>query len=314
MAKNIRIPSCHPRKFLSGIHKVLKAGFPTKNFGNDKRRHMKRQIIKIDESKCNGCGICTQGCPEGALKLIDGKAKLVGELYCDGLGACIGNCPQGAIAIEEREAVSYDERKTMENIIQQGPNVIKAHLKHLKDHGQEDYYKEACEVLKEKGIAIDMKQESHDHSHGAGGCPGSKMMDFRSSSVEPSGASVDINSQLRQWPIQLHLLNPHAPYFKDAEIVVAADCVPFAFANFHARFLKGKILIIFCPKLDQSHEAYLEKLSTMFSDNNIKSISVVHMEVPCCSGTLSIVEEALRLSKKQIPVREYTISLDGKIV
>ncbi|HNV23319.1 MAG TPA: 4Fe-4S binding protein [Candidatus Omnitrophota bacterium] len=275
---------------------------------------MKRQIIKIDEHKCNGCGICTQGCPEGALKLIDGKAKLVGELYCDGLGACIGNCPEGAITIEEREAVAYDERKTMENIIKEGPNVINAHLKHLKDHGQEDYYNQALEVLKEKGIVVNMAHESHQNHHGAGGCPGSKIMDFRSSSQEGSAASVDVSSQLSQWPIQLHLLNPHAPYFKDAELVVAADCVPFAFANFHARFLKGKILIIFCPKLDNAHEVYLEKLKEIFSYNNIKSVSVVHMEVPCCSGTLTLVEKALERSQKHISVREYTISLDGKII
>ena len=274
---------------------------------------MKRQIITIDEDKCTGCGQCITGCPEGALQLIDGKARLISDLFCDGLGACIGTCPEGAIEIEEREAEPYDERKVMENIIKQGPNVIKAHLLHLKEHNEMELLKTAVEVLKEKGMEV-----PHLHTPGHGGCPGAAMMDFRNKQAAaeaPAGqANVTIGSQLRQWPIQLQLVNPHAPYFQDADLLVAADCVPFAYPNFHQRFLKGRTMITFCPKLDKTIDQYIEKLTVLFRDNNIKSVSVVHMEVPCCSGTLIIIQKALQQAKKIIPIKEYTISISGEII
>jgi NAD-dependent dihydropyrimidine dehydrogenase PreA subunit len=275
---------------------------------------MKRQIIKIDEKKCNGCGICVPNCPEGALQIIDGKARLVGELLCDGLGACIGRCPEGAITIEEREAEKYDEFKVMENVLKEGPNVIAAHLKHLKEHNQEEYYNQAIQYLKEKNMAI--PKDGTGNSHGYSGCPGMMVKDFRNDKAknDENEKNVKISSELNQWPIQLHLLNPHAPYFKDADLIIAADCVPFAFANFHQRFLKGKILIIFCPKLDQGLETYVEKLTEMFTINNIKSITILHMEVPCCYGTVSLVERALKQSNKSIIVKDYTISLQGEII
>lgn len=275
---------------------------------------MKRKIIKIDEALCNGCGLCAQGCPEGAIKMIDGKAKLVGELYCDGLGACIGECPVEAIIIEEREAQAYDEAKTLENIIPQGENVVRAHLLHLKDHGQTEYLTQALAVLKQKGIKISMENSFVPHQHEAGGCPGSMAREFKKTPIEKGSALIASGSELRQWPVQLHLLNPYAPYFKNSEIVVAADCVPFAYADFHNRFLKGKILIIFCPKLDQSHEAYIERLAEIFKHNNVKSITVVHMEVPCCFGTLNLVEQAVQQSGRNILMKEYNISIDGKII
>ncbi|MFC2149613.1 ATP-binding protein, partial [Candidatus Auribacterota bacterium] len=260
----------------------------------------KRQIIKIDEDKCNGCGQCVPNCPEGALRIIDGKARLVGELLCDGLGACIGKCPEGAITIEEREAEKYDENKVMKNVVKGGEKVIAAHLKHLREHNQEEYLKQAKGYLANKGIKEPVEQKPSVHM--PGGCPGMMMKDMRSGKKESTGdrSAAPSESQLGQWPIQLHLLNPHAPYFKDADIVIAADCVPFAYPDFHERFLKGKILAIFCPKLDSSYEAYTEKLTEMFRDNNIRSITVLHMEVPCCFGTVSLVEEALKKSGKYI--------------
>ncbi|MBU1863159.1 MAG: 4Fe-4S binding protein [Candidatus Omnitrophica bacterium] len=275
---------------------------------------MKRSIIMIDEEKCNGCGTCVPDCPEGALQVINGKARLVGELLCDGLGACIGKCPEGAMSVEVREAEQYDEAKVMDNVIKGGNKVITAHLKHLKEHGQHDYLRQAQDYLKKHKISLP-KEEKTDEPLPCG-CPGTMMKDFRKSEkkeTEETAVSAGI-SQLQQWPIQLRLLNPHAPYFKDAHLVIAADCVPFTFANFHERFLKGKILVVFCPKLDADLDSYRDKLAAIIKDNAIKSMSVVHMEVPCCTGTVRILEEALKKSGKNIMVKEYTISLRGEIV
>ncbi|MCP4650879.1 MAG: 4Fe-4S dicluster domain-containing protein [PVC group bacterium] len=274
----------------------------------------KRQIIKIDEEKCNGCGVCVPDCPEGALQVIDGKARLVGELLCDGLGACIGRCPEGAIEIEEREAEPYDEIKVMDNVVKAGDKVIAAHLKHLKDHNQDDYLEQAGAYLKEHNIPVPVLEEKETNL--PCGCPGTMMKDFRAdeSAAPVQETSVSGLSQLRQWPIQLHLLNPQAPYFKDAELVIAADCVPFSYAGFHQRFLKGKTLMIFCPKLDTAKDVYVQKMADIFKNNNIKSITMVHMEVPCCFGLMALVEEALKLSGKNIILKEYNISLKGEIL
>ncbi|MCU0286318.1 MAG: 4Fe-4S binding protein [Acidobacteria bacterium] len=282
---------------------------------------MKRQIIRIDEDKCNGCGQCIPGCPEGALQVIDGKARLISDLFCDGLGACIGKCPQGAIVIEEREAEPYDEKKVMANIVKQGPNVIRAHLLHLKEHNEIVYLKTAVDFLKEQDITVPNLAPNDMHAGGHSGCPGAAMRDMRNkkplTDQQPgiTGVnSVNIESQLRQWPVQLQLINPRAPYLQDIDLLVTADCVPFAYANFHQRFLKDKALIIFCPKLDQTIEQYAEKLTAIFLNNTIKSISVVHMEVPCCSGTVHLVQKALEKANKIIPIKDYTISLSGEII
>ncbi len=275
---------------------------------------MKRQIIKIDEEKCTGCGECVPNCPEGALQIIDGKARLVGELLCDGLGACIGNCPQGAITVEEREAEEYNERKVMENVVKAGENVIKAHLKHLKEHNQHEDLKQAMDYLKEHNIPTPKAEEKNEEPLPCG-CPGTMMKDFRNDkSEETQEQPAAIKSELRQWPTQLQLLNPAAPYFKDADFLVAADCVAFTFADFHRRFLKGKTLAMFCPKLDSKMDMYLEKLTAIIRDNNIKSITVVEMEVPCCFGTLKLVEQAVKNSKKNVVIKDYTISIKGEIV
>jgi Pyruvate/2-oxoacid:ferredoxin oxidoreductase delta subunit len=287
---------------------------------------MKRQIIKIDEEKCTGCGLCIPNCPEGALQIIDNKARLVCDLFCDGLGACIGTCPEDAIEIEEREAEPYDERKVMDNVVKQGINVIKAHLKHLKDHGQDEFYNQAIDYLKENDVLIPENVQSltripevEGNGGSCSGCPGSRMMiiekdiDDRKEDIG-AGFEVELRSELRQWPVQLQLLNPNAPYLKNADLVIAADCVPFTYPDFHRRFLKGKVLMILCPKLDQTIQGYVEKLTDIFKNQDIKSITTIHMEVPCCSGTGQIVQAAMMKSGVKIPVSDYTISLKGEIV
>ena len=270
---------------------------------------MKRDIIKINKEKCTGCGDCIPGCPEGALQVIDGKARLISDLFCDGLGACIGTCPQEAIEIEQREALPYDEVNVMENIVKEGPNVIKAHLKHLYDHGQKDFLKQAIDFLIEKKIKI----PDYESETVSGSCPGTMEMDLGERPVSGQEAQV-YSAELRNWPVQLQLLNPNAPYLKNADLLIAADCAPFAYANFHQRFLKDKILIIFCPKLDKTIEQYVDKLTNIFKNQDIKSISIVQMEVPCCSGIEVIVRRAIEKSHKNIIIKGYTISIKGEII
>ena len=274
---------------------------------------MERDIITVDRDKCTGCGICVDGCPEGALQIVDGKACLVGELLCDGLGACIGECPEDALSVERRESEPYDEIKALKNIIEGGPNVIKAHFKHLKDHKQEEYLKKAVAYFKENDL--DLPDFSQDEPLPCG-CPGTMSKDFRSEKKAPT-ESCGLNagsSQLSQWPVQLQLLSPHAPYFADAHLVITADCVPFAYADFHQKFLKDKILIMFCPKLDKTLDQYLDKLTLIVKDNDIKSITVVHMQVPCCNGTRRIVEQALSQAGKKIDIEDVTISIRGEVL
>lgn len=274
---------------------------------------MKRQIIKIDEEKCNGCGECIPNCPEGALQIIDGKARLISDLFCDGLGACIGECPLGAISTETREAAPYNERKVMEeNIIKAGANTIKAHLKHLNDHGEKELYKIAVRVLQEKNIDVGQNEIS-EAACPAGTCPGVAAHTIELEKTEAVSSIPDIRSQLRQWPVQLHLMNSAMPYFDNAELLIAADCVPFTFANFHEEFVKGKIVINFCPKLDNSTEQYIEKLAEIFSSHTIKSIVIVRMEVPCCGGTEYIVQKALEKAGKKMTAAVKVISIKGEI-
>jgi len=273
---------------------------------------MKRSIIVIDDEKCNGCGLCIPNCPEGAIQILDGKARLVSDLFCDGLGACMGHCPVEAIEVIEREAEPYSERKTMENIVKHGATVIKAHLKHLNDHGERGYLDQAISFLKEKGLNIPVyMEEKHIHQ---GGCPGSRIMDFtgeKEAALASGGDIAEQKTELRQWPVQLKLLSPFAPYFKNAHLAVAADCVPFAYPSFHSKLLKGKALVIFCPKLDDGLDEYVEKLTEIIKNNDIQSLTAVHMEVPCCFGTVSMLEEALAKSGKTMPIENITISIKG---
>jgi ferredoxin len=269
---------------------------------------MERDVIKINEEKCNGCGVCVTGCPEGALQVIDGKARLINDLFCDGLGACIGECPEGAIEVERREAEPYDEREVIKNIVKAGPNVIKAHLQHLQEHGQEEFVNEAIEFLKENDIEV----PEYEEKPLACGCPGSAIQDLSQNEVR-SDEPVILQAQLQNWPIQLQLLNPNTRFFKNADLLIAADCTPFAYPNFHQKFLKGKILIILCPKLDKFIDGYIEKLTKIFQRQDIKSITIVHMEVPCCSGIEVIVKRALEKAQKDIKIENITITMNGKI-
>jgi len=273
---------------------------------------MKRQMIKIDEDKCNGRGLCIPNCPEGALQIIDGKARLISDLFCDGLGACIGHCPEDAITTEEREAEPYDEARVMENIIAAGPNTIKAHLKHLLEHGEFQLYQEAKNIIVKKGLPV---PEIKDPEHACtGGCSGSAAQTIHSGQPESTQAATGpVQSQLRQWPVQLQLINPNAGYFKNADLLIATDCVPFAFANFHERFVKGKIVITFCPKLDQTVTQYIQKLATIIKNHYIHSITIVRMEVPCCGGTEIIIQKALELAGKTMMVKVNVISIQGII-
>jgi len=282
---------------------------------------MKRKIISINEDKCTGCGQCIPDCPEGALQIIEKKARLVSDLFCDGLGACIGNCPVEAISVIEREAAPYDEKTVMENISRQGELVIKAHLEHLMGHGQKSLYNEAIKYLNENNIVIPdhnaplyNTKPVHSSNSLFNTCPGSsarnitwKTSTFTSQPLEKS------ESELRQWPIQLRLLNPEASYFDDADLLISADCVPFSYAGFHNEFLMNRIVIIFCPKLDSDIDDYITKMAAIFKQHTIKSIMVVHMEVPCCNGVRYVVDQALEQSGKKIQVTEKTITIDGGV-
>lgn len=268
---------------------------------------MKRKIIEIDEAKCNGCGVCIPNCPEGALQVIDGKARLVSDLFCDGLGACIGECPQGAIQVIEREAEPYDERRVMSNIVKQGSNTVKAHLKHLKDHGELKLLEIGTAYLKKHGFPV---PELETPGKLPCGCPGTlaKKLTKRPGKELGGGASA-----LRQWPVQLKLLNPAAEYFDDVDLLISADCVAHAYGAFHRDFLNGKILIILCPKLDSDIDGYVEKLAEIFRLHEIRSVTVAKMEVPCCGGTVAIVDEALKRTGKEIKMNVKTVGINGEI-
>jgi ferredoxin len=295
---------------------------------------MKRSIIKIDEDKCTGCGLCIPNCHEGALQIIDGKARLISDLFCDGLGACIGHCPEDAISIEEREAAPYNETLVMEQMVKKGKNTVLAHLQHLKDHGATDFLNEAIAYIKNNNIDMDItkgddKIETQNivaHEMAAatssgcgGGCPGSApiVFDIDEEAVNNAAKTAPMQetpSELRQWPVQMHLLNPMAPYFLNADVVIGADCAAFAMGNFHSRFLKGKALAIACPKLDSNQESYLQKLISMIDDAKVNSFTVVRMQVPCCGGLTRLVETALANARRKVPVKQAVISHTGEVL
>jgi len=277
----------------------------------------KRKIIEIVEKKCNGCGACIPDCPEGAIQIIDGKARLISDIFCDGLGACIGNCPRGAIEIIEREAVQYDEKKTMrENIIKAGEKTIIAHLKHLRDHDETNYFKQAVEVLKEEGIEIDLDKEIciKKKEKLSCGCPGSKVMDFSKEHDSGTYESGIRASHLRHWPVQLHLVPPNAPYFQRKDVLLSADCVGYSLGDFHKDYLKGRSLSIACPKLDSNTNVYLDKLVSMIDDAKINKLTVMTMEVPCCSGLLGLAKKATENAKRKIPIKSIEVSVKGEIL
>ncbi|MEI7789301.1 MAG: 4Fe-4S dicluster domain-containing protein [Chlorobiaceae bacterium] len=292
---------------------------------------MKRQIITIDEKRCTGCGDCIPGCPEGALQVIDGKARLISDLFCDGLGACIGHCPTGAMKIETREAEPYVEKRVMhESIAKGGSHVIAAHLHHLMDHGQSDLVQQALEYLQEQGIDNPLESEAtrqpatqhahagHHHAAHASGCPGSRTRDFNANGKSDAAVftkpNAPVQSALRQWPIQLHLVSPQAPYFQGSDLLLAADCAAYAVGDFHGSFMRGKTLAIACPKLDSEMDTYIDKLAAMIDMSHINTITVAIMEVPCCGGLMSLVAEAQRKAKRKVPVKKVIISLQGETI
>ena len=272
-----------------------------------RRNFMKRKIIEIDTDRCNGCGNCIPNCAEGALQLIDGKARLISDLFCDGLGACIGKCPTGAMRVVEREAVPYDERRVMENIVKQGAATTRAHLIHLKDHGETRLLSEAVAWLKENGYEVPALESVKPM---ACGCSGSLAKRIAAASKKEVVAGA---SALRQWPVQLKLLNPAAAYFDNADLLVSADCVAHAYGGFHKELLEGRILIIFCPKLDSDLDGYVEKLAEIFRLHNIRSVTVARMEVPCCGGTVAIVEKARELAGKEKKLKVNIVGIDGSM-
>lgn len=239
---------------------------------------MKRRIIQIDSDKCNGCGACAAACHEGAIAMVDGKAKLMRDDYCDGLGDCLPACPTGAITFVEREAAAYDEKAVMEN---------------KRKKLQEKMHKEGMSLM--------------------GGCPGSRFQRIEhSEESDTAAAAVRPISRLSQWPVQIKLVPVNAPYFDGAKLLIAADCTAYAYAAFHERFIKGHITLVGCPKLDGAD--YSEKLTEIIRNNDIKSVTVVRMEVPCCGGLEQAVKTALQQSGKFIPWQIVIISTDGRIL
>ncbi len=236
---------------------------------------MIRKIVQIDEEKCNGCGACAEACHEGAIGMVNGKAKLLRDDYCDGLGDCLPTCPTGAISFVEREAAAYDEKAVQENIRKK-------------------------------------QEQSHTSAAPHGGCPGSQMQRIQRSQESARSNPVSAESQLGQWPCQIKLVPVNAPYFDGAKLLIAADCSAYAYARMHDEFMRGKITIIGCPKLDSVD--YSEKLTQIIQNNNIQSVTIVRMEVPCCGGLEMAAKKALQSSGKFIPWQVVTISIDGKIL
>lgn len=285
---------------------------------------MIRDVVKINEELCDGCGLCVPGCHEGALQIIDGKARLISDLMCDGLGACIGHCPQEAISIEKREAEPYNEIKVMELMVQKGKNTVIAHMKHLKEHGEAGFLKEAVKYLGEHAEELEFNPKdvimeihghhgSHSHQH-EGGCPGSRTMTLESKAVIVDTSSVVQLSELRQWPVQMHLINPNAPYFRNSDVVIAADCTAFAMGDFHSGHLKGKSLAIACPKLDSNTEVYIEKIKMMIDEARVNTLTVMIMQVPCCMGLLQMVKNAVSEAQRKVPVKLIVVGLEGNIL
>lgn len=243
---------------------------------------MIRKIVEIDQEKCNGCGLCVPSCAEGAIKMINGKAVLSADNLCDGLGACLGECPQDAIRIIERDADEFDEAEVE---------------KHLKES--------------QKSLAASHGHHGQGHHENGGGCPGSRALILE----KPAGTAQESGSRqsmLGQWPVQLHLVSTTAPYFQDADLLIAADCVPFAYADFHKDFLAGKAVVIGCPKLDDN-QFYTQKLTELFRNSSIKSITVMKMEVPCCGGIAMAARQALAASGREIPYKEVTVGIRGDL-
>jgi ferredoxin len=250
----------------------------------EKKMKVKRKIIQIDETKCDGCGLCVPSCAEGALQIVDGKARLMAEVYCDGLGACLGECPNDALKVIEREAEDFDEKA-------------------VEDHLDKLQAKSSPKIQEEPAMAC--------------GCPSAHIQTFTPASL-PRGAKQPVPPQsapsaLTHWPVQIRLVPPTAPFLKGADLLVAADCTPVAYPNFHRDFLNGKVVMVGCPKFDEV-QTYVQKFKDIFSSAGIKSIEVVTMEVPCCQGLPMIVKKGLELAGKKIPLSQVIISTRGEVL
>ncbi|MFP4661127.1 MAG: ATP-binding protein [Halanaerobiales bacterium] len=267
---------------------------------------VQRMIVEINEEKCNGCGLCIPACHEGAIEIVDGKARLVDDKFCDGIGDCLGECPEGAIRVIEREAGEYDEEAVQQRM---------------------------AEMSKQGNSKSKLSNITARENHNSGGCPGTRMMDLRDieNTIKGSGESVSgskekeanatavnsddvqikIKSQLEQWPVQLMLVPENAPYFDGAELLLTADCVPVAYPDYHLDLLQGKAVAMGCPKLDDNNY-YTEKLTSIINNNDIKGITVAFMEVPCCSGLIRAAEQAISNSSKDILLTRTKISISGE--
>lgn len=252
-----------------------------------------RKVVTIDEEKCNGCGVCVPACAEGALQIIDGKARLVSELYCDGLGACLGKCPQDAITVEEREAQDFDEEATERHLAQ---------AKARKTAG-------APRACPSAGVMQFGREARPEEEKLPCGCPSTTVARFERETAAPAATQP---SMLGHWPLQLALVPPGAPFLRGADVLLVGDCVPFAYGSFHRDFLKDHAVLIACPKLDDAG-AHMQKLTEVLRRTDIRSLSVLHMEVPCCFGLANIARQALAASGKDIPLTEITISVRGDI-
>jgi Pyruvate/2-oxoacid:ferredoxin oxidoreductase delta subunit len=271
----------------------------------------KRQIINIDKEKCNGCGNCVTGCQEGALQIVDGKAELVNEKFCDGFGACIGECPTGALTIEEREAKGFDLEAAKDRVTElRGEEAAEEMMAEQEKHQQEEQHgKHQSEGESDSG---GHHHGHHGHgNHAGGGCPGAKMMNMKKAKKTKSSSSdVEVESQLEQWPIQINLLPPTAPYFQEADLLITADCVPAAYGNYHNDLLQGKAVAMGCPKLDDGAQ-YVDKLAAIIEANDLNSITVARMEVPCCGGLERIAKQAIQEANSDLEMKTVTIGVDG---
>lgn len=287
---------------------------------------MLREIVKINEDLCDGCSQCVPNCHEGALQIIDGKARLISELMCDGLGACIGFCPQDAITIEKREADEYDEEVVIMQMIKSGKATVFAHLKHLQEHGETGYLNMALDYIRSNRESMPFPiSEVHDLLHprqeqkqepagGGCGCAGSAPQTFSVAGLKMAAPGTEVPSALTQWPVQMHLINPAASYFHGADLLMAADCAGFAYGNFHRDFIQGKKVVIACPKLDQGKDIYIQKLVRLIDDARVNTITVVIMEVPCCGGLSQMVQMAVQAASRKVPVKEVVISIRGEVL
>lgn len=305
----------------------MKSRRQTSGQGAKGAKPMKRNIVNIHEDKCNGCGLCVSACHEGAIQLVSGKAKLIHDMYCDGLGDCLPACPMDAIEIIEREAAEYSQ-EAVDQLLEVKKTAMPLDGSH------------ECSCSGGEGHGHGGHGHEHGH-HGGGGCPGSQAMKIQREAMKPavakdsgilptadpiqifnaskessasnSGNGQEQVSELVNWPVQIKLVNTRADYFKDANLLIAADCTAFSYANFHRDFVKDRIVLIGCPKLDDN-QFYAEKLAELFAVNEIKSITVLRMEVPCCAGIVQSVKSAILKSQKIVPYNEVTIKLNGEIL